>query len=148
MKKVKMITLTNKEKENALNEVRILASINSPNVVSYKEAFYDENSSSLCLIMDYATNGDLLMKIADLRKRKMYLKEEIIWKYAADMILGLKALHDKKILHRDFKSANVFIAEDNSLKLGDMNVSKVQKTDFARTQTGTPFYTSPEVWQK
>jgi len=44
---VKMLNLSDKEKENALNEVRILASINHINVVSYKEAFIDDSSSSL-----------------------------------------------------------------------------------------------------
>lgn len=47
LKKVKMLNLSEKEKENALNEVRILASINHPNVVAYKEAFIEEASSSL-----------------------------------------------------------------------------------------------------
>ena len=47
LKKVKMIKLSDKEKENALNEVRILASIRHPNICSYKEAFIDEPSSSL-----------------------------------------------------------------------------------------------------
>jgi len=39
-----MATLTDKERENALNEVRILASIDEPNVISYKEAFIDDPS--------------------------------------------------------------------------------------------------------
>ena len=47
LKKVKMDKLTEKEKENALNEVRILASIKHHNVISYKEAFIDEASSTL-----------------------------------------------------------------------------------------------------
>ena len=47
LKKIKMGTLTDKEKENSLNEVRILASINHPHIISYKEAFIDEASSSL-----------------------------------------------------------------------------------------------------
>ena len=47
LKKVKMLNLSEKEKENALNEVRILASITHSNVVSYKEAFIDDSSSSL-----------------------------------------------------------------------------------------------------
>jgi NIMA (never in mitosis gene a)-related kinase len=54
-----MLSLTEKEKENALNEVRILASINHPNVIGYKEAFIDEPSNCLCLVMEYADNGDL-----------------------------------------------------------------------------------------
>lgn len=43
MKKIKMGKLTEKEKSNALNEIRILASIQHPNVIGYKEAFF-ENS--------------------------------------------------------------------------------------------------------
>jgi len=41
MKKVKLPKLTQKEKENSLNEVRILASIKHPYIISYKDAFYD-----------------------------------------------------------------------------------------------------------
>ena len=47
LKKVRMLDLSDKEKENALNEVRILASINCPNIISYKEAFVEEKSQSL-----------------------------------------------------------------------------------------------------
>lgn len=63
LKKVKLLNLSEKEKENALNEVRILASINHPNVIAYKEAFLDEPSSSLCIIMEFADNGDAYQKI-------------------------------------------------------------------------------------
>jgi NIMA (never in mitosis gene a)-related kinase len=47
LKKVKIQNLSDREKENALNEVRILASINNPFVAGYKQAFFDEHSSSL-----------------------------------------------------------------------------------------------------
>ena len=63
------------------------------------------------------------------------------------MTTGLKSLHDKKILHRDLKCANVFITIEGIYKLGDLNVSKVLKKDFASTQTGTPYYASPQVWK-
>ena len=59
MKKVKMGKLSEKEKQNAVNEIRILASINHPNVIAYKEAFFEESSQSLCLVMDFADGGDL-----------------------------------------------------------------------------------------
>ena len=70
-----MENLTEKEKENALNEVRILASIKHTNVISYKEAFFDEPSNTLwydhlfiwikpdSLIMEYAENGDMYADI-------------------------------------------------------------------------------------
>jgi len=41
------------------------------------------------------------------------------------VVRGLKSLHDLKIMHRDLKSANVFLNKDGTAKLGDMNVSKV-----------------------
>lgn len=50
-------------------------------------------------------------------------------------------------MHRDIKSANLFLTKDGKLKLGDLNVSKVNKFGMLLTQTGTPYYCSPEVWQ-
>jgi NIMA (never in mitosis gene a)-related kinase 1/4/5 len=47
LKKVRLTNLSEKEKENALNEVRILASINNKYVISYKQGFFDEASQSL-----------------------------------------------------------------------------------------------------
>ena len=47
LKKVKMVKLSEKEKENALNEVRILASIQHKSICAYHEAFIDEPSQSL-----------------------------------------------------------------------------------------------------
>lgn len=51
-----------------------------------------------------------------------------------------------KVVHRDLKSANIFIS-NGIYKLGDLNVSKVTKKGLAYTQTGTPYYASPEVWR-
>ena len=51
-------------------------------------------------------------------------------------------------MHRDLKSANVFMNKDSTIKLGDMNVSKVaNQRGLNYTQTGTPYYASPEVWR-
>jgi NIMA (never in mitosis gene a)-related kinase len=63
------------------------------------------------------------------------------------MVSGLKVLHDLRVLHRDLKSANVFLFKSGECKLGDMNVSKVAKKGLLYTQTGTPYYASPEVWK-
>ena len=48
-----------REKDNSLAEVRYLASVQHPNVISYKSAFVDEASSCLCLVLEYANSGDL-----------------------------------------------------------------------------------------
>ena len=49
------------------------------------------------------------------------------------MVRGLKCLHEILILHRDLKSANVFLNKDGTAKLGDMNVSKVAKKGLLYT---------------
>jgi len=52
-------------------------------------------------------------------------------------------MHDLKILHRDLKCANVYLNKNGSVKLGDLNVSKIAKKGLLTTQTGTPYYASP-----
>ena len=66
----------------------------------------------------------------------------------SQVLKGLRALHDEEIMHRDLKSANVFLNTDLSVKLGDLNVSKIAKMGMNYTQTGTPYYASPEVWRE
>ena len=147
LKKVKLKGLSEKEKQNALNEVRILASVKSNFVISYKEAFIDEEESSLCLVMEYADKGDLYQKITQFKKMGCLIEEIDVWRIFIQMTKGLKALHDLKILHRDLKSANIFLFSDGSAKIGDLNVSKVVCKGLGYTQTGTPYYASPEVWK-
>ena len=142
-----MIKLSEREKANALNEVRILASIQHPNIIGYKEAFFEDASSTLCIIMEYADGGDLLKQINSHKRKNSSFTEKEIWYYFIQMVRGIKALHDLKICHRDIKCANVFLTKDGIVKLGDLNVSKVVKKGMLHTQTGTPYYASPEVWK-
>ena len=147
MKKVAMGKLSEKEKQNAVNEIRILASITHTNVIGYKEAFFDNKDNCLCIIMEMADGGDLLQAIELKKKNKEKFTEKQIWHYFVQIVRGLKALHDLKIIHRDIKCANIFLTKDGVVKLGDLNVSKVCKLGLLKTQTGTPYYASPEVWK-
>jgi NIMA (never in mitosis gene a)-related kinase len=76
------------------------------------------------------------------------MNETDIWCIFIQIVRGLRAMHDLNIMHRDLKSANVFLNKDFTIKLGDMNVSKVVNSrNLNYTQTGTPYYASPEVWK-
>ena len=147
MKKVDMSRLNNKEKENSLNEVRILASVNNQNVVSYKDAFYDLESNSLCIVMEYADDGDLESKINKNEKSKVTFSEDEIWRIFIGLALGLKSLHDKNIMHRDLKTQNLFLNKKNMVKLGDFGTARVLSNEesFAMSVVGTPYYISPEI---
>ena len=146
MKRVKLSQLEKKEKENALNEVRILASLNHPNIIGYKEAFYDDNSKILHIVMELADDGDIETKIDDNKRNKLCFQENTIWNILIQILQGLKFLHDNKIIHRDLKSANIFLMKNGIVKIGDLNVSKLAKIGKANTHTGTPYYSSPEIW--
>lgn len=150
LKKVKLPSLSDKEKQNALNEVRLLASIRHDSIIAYKEAFFDDKTRCLCIVTEYADSGDLFQLITKHTNAKKHIPENDVWRYLHGMCHGLKALHDMRILHRDLKCANVFLNASGGevqAKLGDFNVSKVAKRGLCMTQTGTPYYASPEVWR-
>ena len=147
MKSINIGKLDKQEIEAALNEVRILASLNHPNIIGYKDAFYDEKSRTLNMVMEYADDGDISHKIQDNLKRRLRFEESTIWEWIIQLLKGLKYLHDNKIMHRDLKCANIFLMKNGLLKIGDLNVSKFAKSNMARTQTGTPFYLAPEIWK-
>ena len=146
MKRVKISLLGTKERENALNEIRILYSLTHPNIIGYKEAFYDENSKTLNIVMEYADDGDIESKIKYNKANKLFFQESTIWNILIQILKGLKYLHDNNIIHRDLKSANIFLMKNGLIKIGDLNVSKLSKIGSANTHTGTPYYSSPEIW--
>jgi NIMA (never in mitosis gene a)-related kinase len=98
--------------QNTLNEIRILCSIESPYIVGYKEAFVERSTKQLCIIMEFVGGGDLSSKIAECYKRKLFINEQTIWKYFCQSLMGLAELHKINIIHRDIKSANIFLSSD------------------------------------
>ena len=147
---MKVVNLKNSPKteiEAALNEIRLLASLSHPNIIGYKETFYDNPSNTLNIVMEFADGGDLAKKIEYNKKHRCCFDENIIWDWAYQILNGLTYLHSHQIIHRDLKSANVFLMKNGILKIGDLNVSKLSKHNYARTKTGTPFYLAPEVWE-
>lgn len=89
LKKVRIDFLSEKERTNAINEVRILASVTNPNVVSYKEVFVDKNYNSLCIVMEYANHGDLYQKIVQHQTDKTMFQESQIWHLLIQVVSGL-----------------------------------------------------------
>jgi NIMA (never in mitosis gene a)-related kinase 1/4/5 len=90
--------------------------------------------------------GDLAQKVERYKRRRQHIDEDVIWRYLIQCLKALENLHGKGICHRDIKVANSFLAEDGSIKIGDMNVSKRMHKGHLHTQIGTPYYMSPEIW--
>merc|ERR1712157_224252 len=91
LKKVKLPSLSDKEKSNALNEIRLLASVRHDNVISYKDAFFDDRTRCLCIITECADGGDLLQQIVKCQKERTHIREADIWRYLIGLCHGLQA---------------------------------------------------------
>ena len=89
----------------AMNEVKIMKNIDSQYIVKYKQSFIEKEKLYIC--MEYCCGGDL----AQFLKAQMGkpVAEDTVWRFALQIMLGLRDLHRKKILHRDIKSMNVFL---------------------------------------
>lgn len=97
---------------------------------------------------DFAEGGDLSELIKNCARDRTHIPEANIWRYLYQICQGLKYLHEMQVIHRDIKGANILLNKDKTVAmLGDMNVSKVAKAKYLFTQTGTPYYASPEVWK-
>lgn len=107
-----------------------------------------QETSEICIVMEYAdgVSSDLSGLIQDAMKAHKPFTESVVWSFSVQILQALAYLHKKKILHRDLKSANCFLTADGRLKLGDFNVSTHLKQGMARTQIGTPYFMSPEIY--
>lgn len=92
--------MSEREKEETLKEAQILQVFNHPNIVTFREV-YKTKRGHLCIVMDFADGGDLSQKIKEQRGR--YFAEVLILDWFTQICLGLKHVHDRKILHRDIK---------------------------------------------
>ncbi|XP_061681643.1 serine/threonine-protein kinase Nek1 isoform X4 [Syngnathoides biaculeatus] len=143
IKEVSISGMSDKERQESRKEIAVLANMNHPNIVQYKESF--EESGCLYIVMDYCEGGDLFKKINS--QRGMYFSEEQILDWFVQICLALKHIHDRKILHRDIKSQNIFLTKDGTVQLGDFGIARVLNStlELARTCIGTPYYLSPEI---
>lgn len=148
MKTIDLSGMDSKQRQDAVNEVRVLSCLRHPYIVSYRESFAE--NKILAIVMDYAEGGDLYQRVARTRKAHQQFPERQILTWFVQAALAIKYMHDKRVLHRDLKSQNLFLTSSDRLRVGDFGISKVLEstTAFARTAIGTPYYLSPEICQE
>ena len=146
IKQIVVEGMNEKEKDDTLNEATILQKLDHPNIIKFYEVFMSPKPQhTLNIVTEYADGGDLSQKIKE-QKNKPFAESQVL-DYFTQICLALKHIHDKKIIHRDLKSGNVFLTQSGLVKLGDFGIAKGFKNtlDKAKTMVGTPYYLSPEI---
>nr|XP_060642782.1 serine/threonine-protein kinase Nek3 [Anolis sagrei ordinatus] len=133
------------DKEKSWNESILLAKMKHPNIVTFAESF--EVDGHLYIVMEYCDDGDLMQKIK-LQKEKLF-PENTILEWFTQICLGVKYIHDKRVLHRDIKSKNIFLTQHGKVKLGDFGSALLLTSPmaYACSYVGTPYYVPPEIWE-
>ena len=134
-----------KQREKCLKEVRLLESLDHPNIIKYLDSFIEDNQ--LFIAIEWAEKGDLKQLIKRSISEDLSIDEKKIWEYLYQIASALKHMQDKRIMHRDLKPANIFLGSDGTLKLGDLGLGRFMssQTIEAFSRVGTPLYMSPEV---
>ncbi|KAL3068513.1 hypothetical protein niasHT_030804 [Heterodera trifolii] len=147
LKEINLHELTPTERNMSLNEVALLSRLDHPHIIHYFDSF--EEDGALMIEMEYADGGTLAQLLAH-RDDAQPLPEDEVLDIFEQMTSAVSYLHDNNILHRDLKTANIFLTKERMVKVGDFGVSKKLSTQTnigggAQTMLGTPYYLSPEM---
>lgn len=126
-----------KLKELFDTEVKIMASIKHPNIMHLYDLL--ETNNNYYLVLDYCKSGDMEGHV---KKHKGLGEEEAVY-LLMQVMNGFKELHKNKIMHRDFKLANIFLDGDRVV-IGDFGFAK-SGTEMAMTKLGSPITMAPEI---
>lgn len=127
--------------EKMLQEPRLLAALDHPNIVSVLTA--ETTNDVFYIVMEYVDGMSLE---AYLRKnRPLPVAQALAWFIQIGEAIAYA--HSKNVLHRDIRPANVLLSKDSQVKLADLGTSRYLENPFASTRIGSPPYMAPEHFQ-
>lgn len=143
---------TSAAREQLLAEARIASSLNHPNICIIKDV--EEASGQTGIVMEFV-EGQVLTKLISSHGR---LPFEDIVDYGVKIAAAVSHAHERDVIHRDLKSANVMVTPEGRIKLLDFGLSKIKRStevpssfvtpglnSSSRSIVGTPHYWPPEV---
>ncbi|MCB0322025.1 MAG: serine/threonine protein kinase [Bdellovibrionales bacterium] len=122
-------------------EVKLLCTVTHPNIIRVFDIYADDGHVFYSMeLLETATLKDTI----DQRKFDVFSTAHI----AAELCRGLRAIHEKGIVHRDVKPGNVLLAEGYRVVLADFGAARGEASTITRTgeTVGSVCYIAPEAW--
>ncbi|KAI7737730.1 hypothetical protein M8C21_029629 [Ambrosia artemisiifolia] len=119
-------------------EISLLSQFQHENIVRYLGT--DTGDGKLYIFLELVTKGSL----ANLY-HKYCLRDSQVSAYTRQILSGLNYLHERNVVHRDIKCANILVDANGSVKLADFGLAKATKLNDIKSCKGTPYWMAPEV---
>uniref|UniRef100_A0A3Q4AQ91 MAP/microtubule affinity-regulating kinase 3 n=1 Tax=Mola mola TaxID=94237 RepID=A0A3Q4AQ91_MOLML len=128
--------------QKLFREVRIMKTLNHPNIVQLLEVI--ETEKTLYLIMEYASGGEVF----DYLVAHGRMKEKEARARFRQIVSAVHYCHQKNIVHRDLKAENLLLDADSNIKIADFGFSnEFSAGSKLDTFCGSPPYAAPELFQ-
>ena len=146
-----MDTISDKEKkeeDEISNEIKVLRSLDHPNILKIFEFFSSKDSYTI--VTEFCSGGDLFQEIID----KGPFKENYCAFVLYQILSAINHCHANHIIHRDLKPENVLIVDKDKndfprIKICDFGTSQIfEKGKAQRKVFGSPYYLAPEIYDK
>jgi hypothetical protein len=136
-----------REKGRMMSEARTLASLKHPHLVAVHDWFIHQDGMG-CIVMELVEGTTLEQEIQthtpNSRKEKRHFKNALF--SLIPIAQALHHVHEKGIIHRDVKPANIMLGQIKLLDLGIAENAKATENELK--DAGTPAYMAPEQMQK
>jgi serine/threonine protein kinase len=144
--KVLKFELTPTNLKKFLHEARTLFRLKHSNIVPLLD--FGVDGETAFLVMEYAANGNLRQR----HSSGSILKPETIITYVDPIAAALQYAHDKRLIHRDVKPANMLLGKNNEILLSDFGIAIIAHNENSlntqESPDGTAAYMAPEQVQK
>ena len=127
-------------KARLIQEARAAAALNHPNICTIYEI--DESEGQVFLALEFIEGETLKKKV-----NSDQLSVTSVIEYALQIASGLQAAHERGVVHRDIKSANVMLTTKGQIKIMDFGLAKLAGSSLLtkeKSTMGTVAYMSPE----
>ncbi|WOL18501.1 mitogen-activated protein kinase kinase kinase 1-like [Canna indica] len=120
-------------------EIVLLSQFEHENIVQYYGT--DKEDSKLYIFLELVTQGSLASLY-----QKYNLRDSQVSAYTRQILNGLNYLHERNVVHRDIKCANLLVHANGSVKLADFGLAKeMTKFNMLKSCKGSVYWMAPEV---